>query len=189
MRKQFFTSDTHFGHENIIKFCNRPFANVAEMNEAMIERWNAVVGEKDVVYHLGDFACRIKPDEVAEIASRLNGYIYFLTGNHDDETHRAFNRGHLPNFSLLPLYYEAEIEGQKIVMCHYGMRTWHHDLRGTWHLYGHSHAGLPPLGKSCDVGVDAWDFTPIEFSALKAFMDARSIHKAPAFKDYTPAEK
>ena len=52
----YFTSDTHFQHGNIIKFCNRPYSNVEEMNNAIIENWNSVVGPNDIVFHLGDFA-------------------------------------------------------------------------------------------------------------------------------------
>lgn len=56
----FFTSDTHFGHNNIIKLSNRPFSSVEEMNEGLIERWNDVVGAEDIVYHLGDFSLKIR---------------------------------------------------------------------------------------------------------------------------------
>lgn len=75
-------SDTHFYHDNIIKYCNRPYANAIEMNEDMIAKWNAVVGKDDIVWHLGDFAFGSK-DHVKEIVSRLNGRINLVMGNHD----------------------------------------------------------------------------------------------------------
>ena len=79
---RFFTSDTHFGHQNIIKYANRPFASVSHMNEALIANWNAVVGMDDEVYHLGDVA--LGPwTEWDKILTRLNGYKILVVGNHD----------------------------------------------------------------------------------------------------------
>ena len=75
-------SDSHFYHDNIIRYCNRPYANAIEMNEDMIAKWNAVVGKDDIVWHLGDFAFGSK-DHVKEIVSRLNGRINLVMGNHD----------------------------------------------------------------------------------------------------------
>lgn len=75
-------SDTHFYHENIIRYCNRPYANAVEMNEDLIAKWNNVVGKDDLVWHLGDFAFGSK-DHVKEIVSRLNGRINLVMGNHD----------------------------------------------------------------------------------------------------------
>lgn len=77
----FFTSDTHFGHENIIKFCKRPYQSVEEMNEALIENWNKVIGKNDTVFHLGDFA--LGGSTVwNNTLDRLNGKIYLIFGNH-----------------------------------------------------------------------------------------------------------
>ncbi len=78
----FFISDTHFGHANIIRFCDRPFADVEEMNAALIENWNAVVSDDDTVYHLGDVALG-KWVEWDGILSQLNGYKILVVGNHE----------------------------------------------------------------------------------------------------------
>lgn len=78
----YFTSDTHFGHENIIEYCNRPFSSVGEMNTEMAKRWNARVRPSDTVYHLGDFALGPK-DLWAGYRKFLNGRIIFTRGNHD----------------------------------------------------------------------------------------------------------
>ena len=78
----FFTSDTHFNHANIIKFCNRPFKDVEQMNEVMIANWNSVIGKDDTVFHLGDF-CLGGAAEWTKILDRLNGKIYLIMGNHD----------------------------------------------------------------------------------------------------------
>lgn len=183
-----FIADTHFGHANIIKFCQRPYADAAEMNEALIANWNARVQTGDKVWHLGDFAfgSGMHVQDTWEIYKRLKGDIEFIEGNHDDLLKKmllADNR-----IGRLHKYKEIEVESQRIVLFHYGLRTWHHDLRGVWHLYGHSHGELPPLGKSCDVGVDGFaGFAPVPFEELKRYMDAREVHKAPAFKNYEPS--
>lgn len=180
-----FTSDSHFAHDNIRKYCNRPFKTYGEMDKELIRRWNEKVKPSDTVYHLGDFAYgrNATREYVNDIASQLNGSVHFILGNHDaNVTHLDWF------FESVKTYDEVEVEGQRIVLFHYGLRTWHHDLRGVWHLYGHSHGGLPPLGKSMDVGVDSWGYAPVSFKELKEKMDARPVGKHPKFANYTPGE-
>lgn len=148
----YFTSDTHFGHTNIIKYCNRPFASVHEMNVALIQNWNSVVGKYDVVYHLGDFAFRPKSD-AESFLSRLNGEIHLIKGNHD----RKIPDG----FANVSLYEEINYRGIYIVLCHYAMRVWNKSHRGSIMLYGHSHGSLPGTPQSLDVGVDCWNYKPV----------------------------
>jgi len=81
----FITSDTHFHHKNIIKYTNRPYDSLEEMNEDLVRRWNACVGEDDVVLHLGDFGWKDE-EHIAEIRKRLNGRIDLILGNHDIAT-------------------------------------------------------------------------------------------------------
>ena len=78
-----FISDHHFNHVKIIEYCNRPFTNIEEMNEYMIKQWNSVVGENDLVYHLGDFALQSDKEAVANLVNQLNGHIILILGNHD----------------------------------------------------------------------------------------------------------
>ena len=78
----YFTADTHFNHINIIKFCDRPYELIDEMNEALIENWNSVVGKDDEIYHLGDFGWGDNVDNL-DILRRLNGTKYLVKGNHD----------------------------------------------------------------------------------------------------------
>ena len=73
----FFTSDTHFNHTNIIRFCDRPFGSTEEMNEKLIGNWNSVVGPDDIVFHLGDF-CLGGSAEWTKVLDRLNGKIYLI---------------------------------------------------------------------------------------------------------------
>lgn len=79
---EYITSDTHFGHANIIKYCQRPFASVEEMDETLISNWNSVVKPADCVYHLGDFSLG-KAENVAKYLARLQGRIVLVRGNHD----------------------------------------------------------------------------------------------------------
>jgi calcineurin-like phosphoesterase family protein len=169
MSNLWFTSDTHFGHANIIRYCKRPFGSVDEMNEVMIQRWNEVVKHGDFVYHLGDFAFG-KNLTTEMISRRLQGSVTVILGNHDDENYlmRLFG-------GQVCHYLKLKIDNQDIILFHYAMRTWWHDLRGSWHLYGHSHGALPGHGKSFDIGVDCNDFRPQNFDEIKSRMDALSI--------------
>lgn len=85
----FYISDTHFNHVNIIKYCNRPFKTVEDMNETIIKRWNMMVNKNDIVYHLGDFALANK-ETTQELVSRLNGKIRLVRGNHDTHNNQWY---------------------------------------------------------------------------------------------------
>lgn len=151
----FFTSDTHFAHEGIIRHCFRSFVSVQEMDETIIANWNARVGQKDIVWHLGDFT--LAGAEVAETyLSRLNGKINLVWGNHDRNSVRK-----LPRWASSQYATEISLDGHPIILCHYAMRVWNRSHHGTLMLYGHSHAGLPGSNQSLDVGVDAWNFQPV----------------------------
>lgn len=80
-RRVFVVSDTHFNHANIIKYQDRPFNSVEEMNEALVKNWNERVGKNDFVIHLGDFGM---PNSVPTFLPRLNGRVFLLKGNHDN---------------------------------------------------------------------------------------------------------
>lgn len=84
-QKIYFISDTHFGHSNIIKYCDRPYKTVEEMNIDIIQKWNSIVGKDDTVWHVGDFAFfrKNETDKIKKIITKLNGNINLLLGNHD----------------------------------------------------------------------------------------------------------
>lgn len=160
--RTFFTADTHFGHGNIIGHCDRPFASVEEMDEALIANWNAVVSRRDTVWHLGDFAYRANAARVEELFARLNGVKHLIIGNHDDNTTRRLAWASEPRDRAY-----VALDGQRLVLDHYGMRVWPGHRRGAVHLYGHSHGRLPGIGNSTDVGVDCWDFRPVTLDEIK----------------------
>lgn len=88
-QKIFFTSDLHFGHENVLRFDNRPFRTIEEMDEELIRRWNVKVGKGDLVYVLGDLIWKSASGEAHNLIKRLNGQIILIKGNHDRFLHNA----------------------------------------------------------------------------------------------------
>ena len=159
----FFTADTHFGHGGARGLYRRPFDSVAVMDEAMRRNWNAVVGDADQVWHLGDFAVGPKPDRVELLLAGLSGTKHLVTGNNDPGSTRSLAGWH----SVQP-YAELLLDGVGLVLCHYAFRSWHNMHRGWLNLHGHSHGKLTPLVRQHDVGVDCWGFRPIHLGDLRA---------------------
>lgn len=153
--KTFFTADWHLGHENVIKFCERPFANADEMDSAIIDETNKLVGKHDRLIMLGDFTMRPMPDIHRYVTSIKCKNIILTLGNHD-------SRNKMSNF--VKVYDIFEVKKPHIVCCHYAMATWNKSHRGSYHVYGHSHSGAEeyldkvfPGRRSMDVGVDNID--------------------------------
>jgi len=153
------------------------------MDQAIIERHNACVGNDDTVYDLGDFAFRCSAEYAVARLHRLNGRRHLLLGNHDKPLRQAHKRGLLDELiasGRLTLVGDTDpriqtalrvsIEGQGIVLAHFAQRSWHGAFRSSWHLYGHSHGNLAPLHKSMDVGVDTNDFRPFSLADIQARM-------------------
>ena len=157
-----FTADTHFGHAGALSLYRRPFASVAEMNAAMIARWNETVRPDDDVWHLGDFALRTSAPAAAAVLDALNGRKHLITGNNDPPEIAS-----LPNWSSVQPYAEITIEAHRLILCHYAFRTWNGMAKGALNLHGHSHGRLKPLPRQTDVGVDARDFRPIAVQHLR----------------------
>ena len=111
----FFTSDTHFGHANIINLCNRPFKDVNHMNDMLVENWNSVVTDDDTVFHLGDFA--LGGSAVwSNVLSRLKGKIYLILGNHDRKNIR---QGYMGKLEIVVPQMQISIETRSIYLNHY----------------------------------------------------------------------
>ena len=134
----YFTADTHFGHENVIKFSNRPFENLAEMEKVLIENWNARVLPGDDIYIVGDFAWRAKHDHIMKCLRALNGQKHLIMGNHD----RKYLEFDDFRNSFVEIEKQLEIHfgnRQRVVLCHYPMAEWHQYHRGSFHIHGHLH--------------------------------------------------
>jgi len=174
----FFSSDHHFFHSNVIKYSNRPFANVDEMNYELIARHNAVVSPDDTVYFLGDFCFTKDVHAVVNILKQMNGRKHFIPGNHDKIMYsgvivKQFESFSPNSFKEIYVLDEAARGGKmSITLCHYAMRVWNKSHYGTYHLYGHSHGGLPDDDKSLsfDVGVDCFNYTPVSYQQVKKVM-------------------
>lgn len=169
----FFTSDTHFNHANIIRFCNRPFNDVEQMNETLIANWNRVVQPEDTVFHLGDF-CLGGSAEWTKILNRLNGKIYLILGNHDIKNIR---QGYMRRFEEVAMQMRIEIGKQIIYLNHYPFLSYGGAYRGVWQLFGHVHSSPNSTGEDTprlnmlptqyDVGVDNNDFTPVSYEEVR----------------------
>lgn len=176
--KIFFTSDTHFYHENIIQYANRPFKNADEMNEYIIEQWNNVVPEDGIVYHLGDFGFGTTSNLV-KLFKRLNGKINLITGNHDRK--QLKDRVYKSCFESVSMQRYIYVEGQAIYLNHVPFLCYDgvYRQRKTWQLFGHVHT--TPMGvdgldgprlamlfpTQYDVGVDNNGFCPISFNKVR----------------------
>ncbi len=175
----FFTSDTHYGHKKMVD--HRPYTNVEEMDEGLIDAWNARVKPGDRVFHLGDLSFR-NLKETQNITRRLNGSIHLLFGNHDHKRIRKDDT--LPNVIWTGDYVELKVDSKllecgKIVMCHYGFEVWNKSHYGSIHLHGHSHGSLPRRGRRMDVGVDTReDCAPWSLGEILDEMKKVQIHGA-----------
>jgi len=148
--RYFFTSDTHFGHKNIVKYCERPFKNVEDMNQQLIERWNVVVKKEDTVFHLGDFVFR---GRTKDFKDKLNGNIILIKGNHDNSSQTVIRE----------------------MFIKHGGHEWHllhnpAESLCTNVICGHVHH-LWKIKKIKDrtiinVGVDVWDYKPVSIEQI-----------------------
>jgi len=162
----FFTADEHLSHDNIRRYCNRPFTSVEEMNETIINNFNSVVPTGSITFHGGDFYLGpFNREQVnRDIISRLNGSHVFMNGNHDRW---------LKGDTKVPDLLEIVIGDATIVISHYCLRTWSKSHFNSWHLFGHSHGTLEPIGKSWDIGVDNNNFFPLSLHQIKGIMETR----------------
>lgn len=133
MSKNFYISDTHFGHFNVIRFDNLPFNTTEEMDETIIKNWNDRVSDEDVVYILGDFSW-YKEEKTLEILKELKGKKVLIKGNHDKISPKVARQ-----FIKIADYLDINDNGTRVIMSHYPMPFWNGQFRDSVHLYGHVH--------------------------------------------------
>lgn len=190
-----FTSDHHFYHNNVIKYCARPFADVETMNEALVKNWNEVVGPDDVVYYLGDFSMAFRAVEL--FSARLNGIKKLIPGNHDfchsyhkksrnpENQQKWIEKYEALGWKVLPEQFQLGIPGlANFQLCHHpyfdvdardGDGKSFHDKYlkwrpyddGRWLLCGHVHEKWKVKGNMINVGVDVWDYAPVSLEQIK----------------------
>ena len=129
----YYISDTHFGHANIIRYDNRPFESPQKMDEVMIDRWNETVSNDDTVYILGDFSW-YQESKTVEILEILTGRKILIKGNHDRVSPKI-----LRQFVKVCDYLELMDNNTRVILSHYPMPFWNGQFRDSVHLYGHVH--------------------------------------------------
>jgi calcineurin-like phosphoesterase family protein len=180
-----FTSDTHFGHKNIIGFSNRPFRDIDDHDGSLISNWNKVVGKRDQVYHLGDFSLCSKTRR-AECFHALNGDKRFVQGNHDEgfaEFVQAWDAmtTYTKPAAWLGRMHTFKADNLRAELCHFPIESWDRMHHGAFHLHGHSHdaCNSRPNARRLDVGVDTafrllGAYRPFEWEEIKAIMAERN---------------
>ena len=182
--KVFFTSDLHIGHKNIIEYSHRPFSNVEEMNETLIDNWNKTVPEDGIVFDLGDFA--IGGSKVWNDAlSRLKGKHYLIMGNHDMKNYRE---GYAKYFEMVTQQMYIQVDDISIYLNHFPFLCFGGPSREQHNVYAiHGHVHLEPQanGKDIkrvlqysfptqyDVGVDNNGYKPVSFLEVKEIINDR----------------
>lgn len=180
-----FTSDQHFGHENIIKYCNRPFSSAEAMNVELMRRHNVVVGVRDLVYHLGDFS--MHPRELHRLKD-LNGEHHLIAGNHDrcHPVHKGWEKAKKfyldAGFKSVDFSEQHRLPNDEDVVLHHLPYTGdHHDSEeryaewrpidmGLWLFHGHVHTTWKKRDRMINVGVDQWAYAPVSLDEILDFM-------------------
>ena len=187
-----FTSDLHIGHENVLRFDNRGFANVEEMNEEIIRRWNAKVKPGDIVYVLGDFIWKLQDDQVHKLLKKLNGQIILIKGNHDRFIKNAKTKSLLAGIKDMDDINVTLKDGtaRRVVLSHYFMPFYVGARYNGIHLYGHFHnsqehydaleviAMLKNKGyhiEAYNVGCMHWNYEPVTLDEILENADKFSI--------------
>ena len=172
-RTIWFTSDTHFGHKNIIQYCSRPWDNVEKMNEDIINNWNAIVKPNDIVFHLGDVQLGGGNQLMDNIFPRLNGHIILILGNHDN---RNLKRRHIDLIDDCFEQLTVNIDGIRCILTHCPVMVPRAIDDNIWNLHGHLHTKNGIVLEDCpvklesyhyDVGVDNNNYRPISFNEIK----------------------
>lgn len=187
------TSDLHLGHANIIGYCDRPFADVAHMDAELVRRWTERVAPDDVVWVLGDVAMGSIERSLERITA-LPGEKRLVAGNHDRcwpgngrKAERWVRRYRDAGFTEIMTRAEIDLgEGVVLPACHFPyvgdshdedrFTAWRPVDDGRWLLHGHVHERWKVEGRQVNVGVDVWDYAPVQAAALRALVGSTADH-------------
>jgi len=180
--KEFFSSDLHLFHYNVIKFSGRPFLDIDEMHDELILQWNSVVSKEDTVYLLGDVSLG-NPQGTRDILDRLNGKIILIRGNHEKVAMHSKVKDRF--FEIKDYLYLKLIQDnieRILILSHYPFASWNRMHHGSFHLHGHTHGSyFLEKGKILDVGVDGIlcktlnVFRPLSLEEVITYMADREI--------------
>ena len=164
-----FTSDWHLGHKRVLEYDNRPFDTIEEHDQRIIDNFNDLVEDEDIVYFLGDF-CLHNKTHAESYMKQLNGNLFFIRGNHDK---KDIVKLYQKYGTYLGEQATIEVQKQKIILNHCKMYVWFHSHHGSWNIHGHSHGGLDHIiwGKSLDVSINVTNYKPLSFLEVKQIMD------------------
>lgn len=160
MDNRFFISDTHFYHEGVINYDNRPFSSIIEMNEALIDNWNKTVNKGSIVYMIGDFCWR-GPNTAIKILDSLNGQIHLIKGNHDKVNKEMIKR--LASISDLKKVRAGE---HRLLLSHRPFRTWEGRGERYFNIHGHCHGNLEEWFGALDISCNLYNYTPIHIDVV-----------------------
>jgi calcineurin-like phosphoesterase family protein len=154
----YYISDMHFFHKNIIRLCNRPFKDLEEMHSTIVKNWNKKVKDSDTIYILGDvsFGTELETDSILK---QLNGIKILIKGNHDKYISKEINRVYQ--------YLKINDENRQVILFHYPIFEWDGFYRDSIHLYGHVHNNVLNMPKNAfNVSCDVLDFEPKTLSEI-----------------------
>lgn len=165
-----FTADLHLGHRNIIKLANRPFGDIEQHDDYIIDKYNELVDNNDDVYILGDISFNQSYENYKRIFGALKGNKYVILGNHDNKQNllRCQKEGLIVSICETKT---IQIDKDRVFLSHFPHREWTGYYYGAYHIYGHCHGNIDDHKQSTDCGVDCWEYEPVSWTELKQYID------------------
>jgi calcineurin-like phosphoesterase family protein len=178
-----FTADQHWGHANIVEYCDRPFDNVDQMDEELVEQWNGVVRRDrgDIVYHLGDFTLG-GPKMANQYFGLLNGTVRMVSTKFHHDKRWLCQMGYRTRSDWVVKVMDAVVllSSPLTVLSHTPMARWYRQHYGAWHLHAHCHGRYQGEGLMLDVGVDSAHkllgaYRPFSLDEVRQIMEAKNV--------------
>lgn len=162
-REVFVISDTHFGHENIIRYCDRPFSSAEEMDEYMVQEWNRLVKPGDRVYHLGDVYMGCTAEYADKLLGRLNGQKRLILGNHDDGKDPVLHK-HFRKIYVWKMFKEESLLASHVPVHPSTLNEGPGDLVN---VHGHIHSNKSPENRYVNACVEHWGYRPVHLEEIR----------------------